>query len=530
MKRLLPILTLLFGTAALVLGAERSPNIVFILADDLGYGDVRCFDPESKIPTPHLDRLAAAGMRFTDAHTSAAVCTPTRYGLLTGRYNWRSRLKSGVQGGMSPRLIEPGRLTVAQLLKDHGYTTACIGKWHLGMDWALQPGAPPFDDTIEKGLAGWNADYFTGFRNGPQSIGFDYFFGLGGSLDMVPYTFLLQDGVAAYPNTDKAFPMMLGRAGKETRRGPAGPDFEARQVLPELTRRAVEFIGLRKGDWSPSPFFLYLPLASPHTPIAPTAEWQGKSGLNPYADFVMQTDAAIGAVLEAIERGGYADDTLVIFTSDNGCSPEANFTELQAMGHFPSARFRGTKADIFEGGHRVPFIVRWPQKVKAGAVSDQLVCLNDFMATAAGIVGAKLPENAGEDSVSILPALLGRADKPIRDSLVHHSVNGSFAIRQGQWKLALCADSGGWSAPKPGTPAARELPPMQLYDLAVDIGETKNVQAEHPEIVERLTKLLEQQVADGRSTPGAPQQNTGQVQLHPAPAAMKKPTPTKPDK
>jgi arylsulfatase A len=512
LRRLLPLV--FAGLCALSARAADRPNIVFILADDLGYGDVRAFNPGGRIATPHLDRLAEQGMRFTDAHTSSSVCTPTRYGLLTGRYNWRSRLPRGVQGGMSPRLIEPGRLTVAQMLKEHGYHTACIGKWHLGMDWVVKPGAPPFDDRIETG-AGWNADFSQPFRNGPNSVGFNYFFGIGGSLDMVPYLFLENDRATAQPVADKEFPMMLGREGKATRRGPAAQDFEAAAVLPEFTRRAVGYIEERAK--SGTPFFLYLPLAAPHTPIVPNPAWQEKSGLNPYADLVMETDAAVGAVLAALDRAGAGEKTLVIFTADNGCSPEAKIPELAAKGHHPSGQFRGTKADIFEGGHRVPFIVRWPGRVKAGASSDQLICLNDFMATAADLLGAKLPENAAEDSVSFAPALLGAASSPRRESLVHHSINGSFAIREGRWKLALCPGSGAWSAPRPQTAAAKGLPPVQLYDLGSDLAETRNVQAEHPEIVARLTQLLETQVAAGRSTPGAPQKNSREIRIRAEP-------------
>ena len=485
-----------------------------ILADDLGYGDVRCLNPDGKIPTPHLDRLAAAGMVFTDAHSSSAVCTPTRYGILTGRYNWRSRLKSGVTGGMSPPLIEPGRLTVPAFLKQQGYHTACIGKWHLGMDWPLKPDEEPFNDNIEKGEDGWRVDFSKPIARGPNSVGFDYFFGLAASLDMVPYAFIENDRVTKLPSTNKSFPMMFGRTNGTTRRGPAAADFEAVEVLPALTRKAVDYLRQRADEAKAGkPFFLYVPLNAPHTPIAPTKEWQGRSGLNPYADFVMQTDASVGAVLDALDRLGLSRETLVIFTSDNGCSPEAKFDELLAQGHNPSASFRGTKADIFDGGHRVPFIVRWPGRVKPGTTSDQLICLNDLFATCAEILDQKLPDTAAEDSVSILPALEGRATKPLREALVHHSINGSFAIRQGNWKLELCGDSGGWSAPRPGSPAAKQLPAVQLFDLSRDIGETNNVQAAHPEIVERLTRLLEKYAADGRSTPGAPQPNTTPVSI-----------------
>ena len=503
----------LLAASSPALSAAERPNIVFILCDDLGYGDVRCFNPDGKIATPHLDRLAAGGMRFTDAHTSSAVCTPTRYGLLTGRYNWRTRLQSGVLGALSPPLIEPGRLTVAALLRGHGYRTACIGKWHLGMDWTLQPGAEPFGDSIEAGAAGWRVDFAQPIARGPLSLGFDRYFGIAASLDMVPYTFIEGDRVTVMPTVDKAFPMMPGRAGRETRRGPAAPEFEAADVLPMLTRKAVEYVEARGAEAKRAPFFLYLPLNAPHTPIAPTAEWQGKSGLNPYADFVMQTDWAIGQVLDALDRAGVAGETLVIATSDNGCSPEAKFPELQALGHHPSGPLRGTKADVWDGGHRVPFIARWPGRIKAGTASGQLICLNDFMATCADILGVKLPDDAGEDSVSLLPALLGTDRAPLREALVHHSINGSFSIRQGAWKLALCPGSGGWSEPKPGSPAARTLPPAQLYDLATDLAEQHNTAAENAEIVGRLTRLLEKYVADGRSTPGPPQKNAAPIVL-----------------
>lgn len=513
--RALPAILLLLVASALPLRAASKPNIVYILCDDLGYGDVRCLNPEGKIATPHADRLAREGLIFTDAHTSSSVCTPTRYGVITGRYNWRSKLQSGVLGGLSPRLIEADRLTVPALLKQHGYRTACIGKWHLGMDWVKHEGREVSELNIEKPEQVSSVDYVQPIKSGPTSVGFDYYFGISASLDMVPYVFIENDRVTAAPSGEASYPMTLGREeGKTTRKGPVAPGFTAMGVLPTLTEKAVQYIGERAADAKAgTPFFLYLPLASPHTPIAPSPEWQGKSGISPYADFVMQTDATLGAVLAALEKHGLAQDTLVVFTSDNGCSPQANFAELAEKGHNPSAQYRGHKADIFEAGHRVPFIVRWPARVKAGTTSDQTICLVDLFATCAEIVGAKVPANAGEDSVSILPALAGQADKPLREAVVHHSINGSFSIRQGQWKLELCSGSGGWSDPRPNTPAAKALPPVQLYDLAKDPGEKTNVQAEHPEIVARLTQLLEKYVADGRSTPGAPQQNAVPIEL-----------------
>jgi arylsulfatase A-like enzyme len=399
---------------------------------------------------------------------------------MTGRYNWRTRLQNGVLHGYSEPLIASDRLTVPKLLKQHGYTTAAIGKWHLGMDISKEP----TELTV---------------KDGPTTRGFDHYFGISASLDMPPFAFIENDRLTEAPTATK----------KWLRQGAAGPKFEAVDVLPTLTRKAVEFIGKTK-----TPFFLYLPLASPHTPIVPTKEWQGKSGLSDYGDFVMQTDAALGEIMAALDKAGIADNTLLIFTSDNGCSPAANTKELEEKGHFASENRRGYKADIYDGGHRIPFLARWPAKVKAGTRTDQLVCLVDLMATCADILGAKLPDNAGEDSVSILPALRGQTYPRV---VVHHSINGSFAIRDGKWKLELCADSGGWSAPKPGSKEAQGLPPLQLYDMGKDISERANEYKEHSEVVEGLTKLLEKYVAEGRSTPGATQANDTAVDLHKKP-------------
>lgn len=450
------------------------PNILYILADDLGYGDVQCLNPQrGKIRTPHLDQLAGQGMTFTDAHSGSAVCTPTRYGLLTGRYAWRTRLQNGVLMGDGKPLIAPDRLTVPAFLKQHGYFTAAVGKWHLGLN------LPPAQNLAAP------------ITEGPIARGFDYFFGISASLDMPPYAFIENDRYTEAPTTQKTW----------VRKGAAAPGFEAVDVLPALTRKTIEIIGQRAAA-APAgqPFFIYLPLAAPHTPIVPTPEWQGKSGLGAYGDFVMQTDAAVGEILAALDRAGLAGNTLVIFTSDNGCSPMAGIGKLEAQGHFVSAQFRGSKADLWEGGHRVPFLVRWPARVQAGTRSDRAICHTDLLATCAEILGAKLPDTAGEDSVSLLPTLIA-ADKPApREPVVHHSISGKFAIRQGAWKLALCAGSGGWS--QGGGP---ESP--QLYDLAADPGETKNLAAEKPGIVTDLTARLEKIVADGRSTPGPKQAN-----------------------
>ncbi len=523
----LPFTALLLLAAPL--HAATKPNIVYILADDLGYGDVRCLNTECKIQTPHIDRLAAAGVAFTDAHSGSAVCSPTRYGILTGRYSWRSRMKSGVLQGYSPRLIEPGRLTVPALLKQHGYRTAGFGKWHLGMDWPLKGGgtAKDYDDQ-------WKVDYAKPIANGPTAVGFDEYFGISASLDMPPYLFIHNDRVTSPPTADRTWskrgratggvgssrtPLKPGDADA-IRLGPTAADFDATEVLPTLTKKAVEYIAAAKPG---EPFFLYLPLNAPHTPILPTSDWLGKSGLNDYGDFVMQVDDTVGRVLDALDRAGLAGSTLVVFTSDNGCSPSANFPLLADKGHHPSYHFRGYKADIYDGGHHIPFVVRWPGHVKPGTTSDQLTCLTDLMATVAEIVGTKLPDTAGEDSVSILPALEGRATAPLREAVVHHSANGSFAIRQGRWKLELCPGSGGWSYPRPGRDDQSRLPPVQLYDMTGDVGEKANVQDKHPDVVARLTRLVEKYAAEGRSTPGSPQPNTGEVDVWKAGREAQKP-------
>lgn len=457
------------------------PNIVYILCDDLGIGDVHSFNPDRcKIATPNIDRLAREGMMFGDAHSSSAVCTPSRYSILTGRYSWRSRLQKGVLHGDDPPLIEPGRMTVASLLQSQGYSTIALGKWHLGLRW----GPAKYNDVLE---------------DGPLQHGFEHFFGIAASLDMPPFAWIEQDRFTEFPSADK----------KWVRTGLAAPSFEAIDVVPTLVQRASDFLR-GHGD---KPIFLYLALTSPHTPLVPTKEFAGKSSLGPYGDFVMETDWAVGEVLNAIDAAGLRDSTLVIFTSDNGCAPYIGVKDLEAKGHYPSAQFRGYKADIWDGGHRVPFIARWPGVVKPGSRCDQTIGLIGLLATCAQITGAAIPDNAGEDSVSILPLLRGEAPAPPREAEVYHSINGNFAIRQGKWKLELCAGSGGWGAPREPQAAKEHLPKIQLYDLATDVGEQHNVQAEHPEIVAKLTALLERYVSDGRSTPGVAQKNDVPIDL-----------------
>ena len=507
--------TLLALFAALALAAAERPNIIVILADDQGLGDISAYNPKGKIPTPQLDRLAAEGMRFTDGHTTSGVCTPSRYSLLTGRYHWRTRLQSGVLGGYSAPLIAKDRLTVAGFLQRQGYRTACFGKWHLGMSFALKAGGVADDKGVFDGpgaKVGREIDYTADIKDGPLDHGFDHFYGLSASLDMPPFVWIKDRRTTEIPSATKTW----------LRTGPAGPKFEAVDVLPGVIDQAITFIDAQKKAATPQPFFLYLPLNAPHTPIVPTNEFNGSSGLNPYADFVRQVDADVGRLLAKLEQLGLRENTLVVFTADNGCSPAAKIDELQAKGHEPSHIYRGHKADVFEGGHRVPFIVRWPAQVKAGGVSPQLIGQIDFLATFAEALGVPVPAGAGEDSVSFLPALLGR-DDPRRQSIVSQSMNGSFAIRDGQWKLALCAGSGGWSVPKPGSKEEKGLPEFQLYDLATDPGEQTNLVALHPERVAAMKAALQTMVDRGRSTPGPDLANDVPVVLVKKPANKKPP-------
>lgn len=487
MKKICSTLALL-GALTYSLTAQERPNIIYILCDDLGIGDVGIHNLEGKIPTPNIDRLGSEGMVFTDAHTNSSVCTPSRYGILTGRYAWRSRLKKGVLSGYDEHLIEPGRMTVPSLLQQHGYHTAGIGKWHLGWDWALKSDDPK------------DIDYTKPIQNGPTSVGFDYFFGHIASLDIPPYVWVENNMPTAVPDRiTEAKRQDVGNGW--WRRGPTAPDFNHWQVMDEITDRSIAHIKERAQH--DQPFFLYVPFASPHTPVLPTEPYVGSSGLeSTYGDFVTMNDAHVGKIVAAVEAAGISENTLIIFTSDNGCSPEANFQELAAQGHYPSAQYRGFKADIFEGGHRVPFVVRWPARIKPGSVADDTICLTDLLATCADMLGTTLPVDAGEDSVSILPQLLGTAEASLREATVHHSIDGTFAIRQGPWKLIDAPHSGGWSDPRPGDKKAwADLPPVQLYHLESDPAETTNLQDEHPAVVRRLRSLLEKYKAEGRSTP-----------------------------
>ena len=410
-----------FAASSLSAAPATRPNILVIYADDLGYGDVQAYNPtRGKIPTPHIDRLAREGMRFTDGHASSAACSPSRYTLLTGRYHWRTKLQSGIVDMWDPPLIAPDRLTIAGLAKQHGYHTAIMGKWHLGWDWPIAADQRPF----MRGLGGrkgrskdplittpspehravWSAIFRQPIGGGPITRGFDHYFGTDVP-NWPPYSFINDDHTVGIPTDLLKAEALDGYLASF--QGPALPDWRFEDILDTLADRATTYI--RERAKRPEPFLLYLPLTAPHTPIAPSKRWQGRSGLNDYADLVMETDDVVGRVLAALEESGAARNTFVFFSSDNGYETAIGIKPLEAMGHFPSGPLRGYKRDVWEGGHREPFIVRYPGVVKPGTVSDALVHQADLIATLADLLGTKLPANAGEDSVTLLPVLRGSA-------------------------------------------------------------------------------------------------------------------------
>lgn len=467
---------------------QRRPNIVLILADDLGYGDVQALNASSNISTPNLNKLAADGFTFTDAHSPSAVCTPTRYALLTGRYCWRSSLKKGVLGGYSEPLLEKGRPTIASMLKGGGYYTGAVGKWHLGMQLPL---------TGDKAnTRQWDGDPGIDFggviTDSPIHHGFDYYFGVSASLDMAPYVYIRNDGFTMQPTLQQkavSFPHFV-------RKGPRSEDFEIAGVLDKLTEEAVSFVSeSAKAD---EPYFLYMPLTGPHKPALPHERFRGKTSLKEYGDFVHQVDWTVGEVLKAIDASGESENTLVFFTSDNGsymytyneADKKDHVDDVKVQGyraehHRANGNLRGTKADIWEAGHRVPFFVRWPAGIKAGSVSGETIAHTDIYATCAAIVDAVLTDDEAEDSASLQSILKGKGGTR-GAPVINHSSNGMFAIRDGKWKLVAGTGSGGRQQPR----GKVDEGPFQLFDLEADLSESTDVAADHPEIVARLTAQL----------------------------------------
>lgn len=509
--------------------AKQKPNIIIFFADDLGYGDVSCFNPDSKIKTRHIDALAEEGMRFTDTHATSALCTPSRYGLLTGRYNWRSRLKSFVLPGDSTSLIEEERKTIAHLVKEHGYNTAAIGKWHLGLEWQLKDdydfekyGLDPADFLerkkdrmgrdqnfdVSQGIMsplGLDIDFSKPITFGPNQLGFDYFFGTPASLDQPPFVYIENDRVLEEPDHISGTPN-LNRTGadhqQEWQQGIIAPNFVHRDVPDNMQKRALEVIDdfIDKDE----PFFLYYPNHLVHGPLIPTEEFEGKSGIGPYGDFVLQLDHYVGEITDKLKERGVFENTIFIVTSDNGASAVADFDFLKKQGHHPSYKFRGHKGDIWEGGHREPTVITYPDVIQGGTVSNHMISLSDIYQTIADIIGAEVPDHAAEDSVSNYPIWKGNAE-PVRRDIVHSSANGGLSIRRGDWKLEFVYNGGGMAD------AIREdedlFKPSELYHLKDDIGETNNLIDEYPDLVADLKKSLESYIVDGRSTPGKPVDN-----------------------
>ena len=461
-----------------------------------------CDNPDSKIPTPNLDRLAEQGMRFTDAHAGSSICTPSRYSVLTGRYGWRSRLKRGIVWEWDGALIEPGRPTVASMLREQGYRTACLGKWHLGWDWPTLDGTHP-NETLPFGeresdrradFGRKNIDHTKRIPGGPLDCGFDSYFGVDVP-NFPPYTWFEDDHLTDLPTVEKP-DTMYGNPGL------AVAGWKLEQMIPEFTRRAVELITAQSATQQghePNPYFLYFPLTSPHSPIVPNEEFRGTSGAGQYGDFVCEVDWVVGQVMDALERSGTRDNTLLIFASDNGPEnrtpdDEGVYERARHRHHYSSWRLRGAKLDAWEGGHRVPFVASWPAMIPPGSRCDQLIGLGDLMATCAELVGVELPEGAGEDSVSMLPLLRGCTDRSTREFAIHHSGSGEFAIRKGDW-VFIDAPSGedrnwepDWLKSERGyTPHEY---PGELFNLRDDISERRNLYSERPEVVDDLSRIL----------------------------------------
>ncbi len=508
---LLPALLCLSRLAAAAETPARpdKPNIVVILADDLGYGDVRCYNDQAKVATPHLDRLAREGMRFTDAHSPATVCTPTRYSLMTGQMAFRVPNGGAVfQGAGGPSLIVPGRLTLPAMLRQQGYATAAVGKWHVGLTFRDQAGKPIHSGKREEVQ---RIDFSRRVEGGPLDHGFDRFFGTAccPTTDWI-YAFIDGDRVPVPP----AGPLDKSRLPRhpyanDCRPGFIAADFPMEEVDLVFLRKSREFLRQHVRETPDRPFFLYHAMQAVHLPSFAAPQFQGKSGAGPHGDFIHQLDWMVGELIGTLEELGVAENTLVLFTSDNGPEVDSVIHMRADHGHDGARPWRGIKRDSWEGGHRIPFLVRWPGRVKPGTTSGQLVSLTDAMATIAAISDARLPASAAEDSFNLLPVLRGEADAPIRPYLLTQAFAGArtLSLRRGPWKYLDHRGSGGNRYENhPGLKPfllAETAPdaPGQLYNLDADPGETRNLHDEHPEIVRELKALLEQSKAAGRSAP-----------------------------
>ena len=477
---------------------SQSPNIIIILADDFGVGDIQAHYPDNKIPTPNLDLLVSEGMSFTDAHSSSAVCSPTRYSLLTGRYNWRTPLQEWVLACYEPPLIREDRTTLPELLKTNGYSTACIGKWHLGWNW---PGDQPSERVEERNaLRDGTWDFTKPIEGGPLKHGFDYYFGTHVP-NFPPFTFIENDKILIQPTAQFKMENYQGMyMPKVFEDNPMAPEWKFQDILPKITERAVQYI--HEQSQKDDPFFLFFSMTSPHEPVSPSDSFKGKSGIAPIADFVMETDWSAGELLKAVKEAQISDNTLIIFTADNGHSHYTGWEELLEAGHLASGPYRGHKATIWEGGHRVPFIVKWPGRIAPGSTSDQMVCMTDIYATCNQVIeGQALPLNQAEDSFSMLNVLTGESSYSERSTIVHHSVHGEFAYRNEEWKIV-------YKLPENTIEDSRGKKSLiELYNLNNDVGEAHDSATFYPDKVEQLTKELQILVERGTSRDGPAQSN-----------------------
>ncbi len=479
----------LFTTAAFfpasLLCAQEKPNVVLILADDLGYGDVSLFNPESKWETPNIDEIGKHGIVFTDAHAIASISSPSRYGIVTGQYSFRTRLKSGALKGWSPSVIKEGRRTIGNLFQDNGYDTACIGKWHLGWNW-------PFIGNPEN----HNIDYTKEVSNGLNKKGFEYSFNLPASLDMPPYVFV-ENGIPT-ECPDRIAPERKG--SQLFREGPIAPDITPETCLPILRHKAIDYILSRENE--ETPFFLYFPITAPHTPILPDLEFQGESGVDEYGDFVLMVDDLVGQIKSALEQTGLAENTIIIFTSDNGPAWSPCMNSTKAAGHSSTYVYRGRKFDLYEGGHRMPLLISWGNRFH-GSYYDGLISLSDFYATFAEMLEYELRDDEAEDSWSFY-SVLQMSGCSKRKSMAYQSGRGELAYRSGKWKILFTPTSGGSSFPtvKKDKEYIDKQPLVQLFNLENDPSEQYNLARKYPRLVRKMTSEMRKIILTGRSTPG----------------------------
>ena len=509
MKKVFHLFLLTLGVSISLSEENQLPNILFILADDLGYGDVRCYNSESKVPTPHLDQLSEEGILFTDAHSPSTVCTPTRYSILTGRMAFRTGMRGVFTGAGGPCMIEKDRMTIGGMLQNKGYTTSLYGKWHVGMTFFDKDGKPINKNGLE---AVQRIDYSRAIPDAPIHRGFDYFFGsvCCPTTDWL-YAFIDGDRIPVPPTKiiDRS-PLPKHPYSKDNRPGMIAPGYSMEEIDLQFMEKSLSFLEEHSKKRKGSPFFLFHSAQAVHLPSFPADQFKGKTKAGPHGDFIFELDYIVGKLMAALDKHGFADNTLVIFSSDNGPEVPTVLSMRQDYKHDGARPWRGVKRDNWEGGHRVPFIARWPGKIKPGTRSSQTLSLTDLMATFAAITNVKLPQEAGEDSVNMLPALIGSDEgKSIRKYTLHQTISIALAIRRGPWKYLDHKGSGGnnydragrWGMKKYIVPEKEPEAPGQLYNLDTDPGETNNLYFKRSEIVKELKNKLEEFKKSGRSVP-----------------------------